>query len=134
MRTAFIYSLVLAALLFVGCEKISTSDNGTLYGSWSVREESASMNPRTYLADIRREPVDTTIVIINNFNNLGSSFELYCRLKDSTLTIFQTNGEIPGYSFSGNGIYHKSARLITWVYVVNTNSGSDQVYARFTRN
>lgn len=134
MRTAFIYSLVLAAMLFVGCEKISNSDNGTLYGSWTVREESANLNPRSYLADISRGQYDTSIVVVENFYNLGYSFQVLCWLKDSTLTIFQTNGEMPEYSFSGKGVYHKSARLITWEYVVNNGSGINQVYARYTRN
>ncbi len=134
MRTVTLYSVVLFAMLFVGCDKVSTSDNGTLYGSWSVREESANLNPRSYLADIRREQYDTSIVVVENFYNLGYSFQVLCRLKDSTLTIFQTNGEMPGYSFSGKGVYHKSARLITWEYVVNNGSGVNQVYARYTRN
>ena len=119
----------------MGCEKISNDDNGTLYGSWTVREYSMNSNIRTYLTSIVKEPVDESIVVINNFYNLGQDFQVYCRLKDSTLTIFQTNGQIPEYTFTGTGIYHKSARKVSWQYVVTSNSGSTEyVQADYVKN
>ena len=127
MRAILVCLVLFVSFMFVGCEKISTGDNGTLYGSWKVRLDVPPFS--TYLVSIEKEYVGVdTMVGINNFlNNDGE--KVYCKFKDSTLTILQNAG------VTGIGIYHKSQRKVTWNYEVVFNGVyPPQVRATFTKN
>ena len=119
--------LVFLVVLLVGCEKMDTKDNGALYGSWKVSQEIPMFS--TYMVNIEKEPagIDSTIVVINNFQNLGGDV-VYCKLKDSTLTVWQSS------EVSGTGIYHKSARKIRWDYTVFENGEVKKVRTTYTKN
>ena len=126
MKVVRLMLIFLVVSLF-GCEKIDTKDDGTLYGSWKVSQEVYPFS--TYMVNIEKEPagIDSTIVVINNFQNLGDDV-VYCKLKDSTLTIWQPS------EVSGTGVYHKSARKISWDYSVFENGGVKQIRATYTKN
>lgn len=126
MRTYFVFLILFLSIPIVGCDKIDTSDNGSIYGAWKVN---LTVPPySTYMVNIESESAGKdTVVVINNFLNQGGDM-VYCKLKDSTLTIWQST------EVSGTGVYHKHARKITWNYNVFGSSGFTQVYATYTKN
>ncbi|SDB84636.1 hypothetical protein SAMN05216323_100369 [Williamwhitmania taraxaci] len=126
MKNYAAFLILLLSISIVGCEKISTADDGSLYGSWKVRLDVPPYT--TYLVNIEREyaGIDTTVFVFNNFQNRDDM--VFCKLNDSTLTIWNSS------EVTGTGVYHKSERKINWAYTSFSNSTSTPIYATYTKN
>ena len=118
MKRIVKYFIAFAAIISFTCSSCETDNIGeSITGSWRCREESGNMNYKQFSVNIDyASDIDTTLFIIYNFHNQGFEVETYARLRDTVLTLLQTNTMS---NVAGTGYVSKDFRSINWEYSVD---------------
>lgn len=114
---SFLFVLVLSS-----CKK-DDDKRESLFGSWNC-EQYSDINPyKKYQVSISHSPIDSTIIVISNFHNLGidQDVEVFVK-KDSEGNLIIQEVLIRGtILIKGKGIVAEDFSEILWDYTVNNN-------------
>ena len=126
-------------LLVTSCEfgeDIDPDESGdprdNIVDTWRSTEISAIYGKSIFLVDISKEPLDSTIVVLSNFYNLGVDTEVKGALNGYKINIYVQ--VVNGNEISGEGTIAGDFSTIDFVYEVDDGSGEkDNVSAEFKR-
>ena len=125
-RVAKYIILIIITLANYSCETNGVGESIT--GAWICREESNITNIHQFNVNIDyASDIDTTLFIIYNFHNQGFEVETYARLRDTVLTLLQTNTMS---NVAGTGYVSKDFRSINWEYSVDNEYVSAYFYRK----
>ncbi|MBS4062179.1 MAG: hypothetical protein KG029_17410 [Bacteroidetes bacterium] len=135
MRKSLFYKVILLVFItfsFMGCvldEDIdpNTDDPQAIFiGKWSVSDNETKVN---YEVEIKRNPSNSTEVLIQNFAGSNSTATALVTGKTLTLTspVIGNNWQI-----SGSGVYKTSSR-IDFTYSLTIGGNRENRFALFTR-
>ena len=105
-----------------------------IIGTWQCDENSQfyKSTQSVYTVQITKDTINTTLIIISNFYNLGQSIYAKADLENLTLTL--TDFSDPGYEITGTGTITSTYETIEWNYDVDDGTGDiDNVYAVYTK-
>lgn len=136
--------LALISVLISSCEDpLNTSSDSEiaqqLEGQWKCDETSTYYKSsgfkgtdRIYYVNIFQSGIDSTIVQIENFYELGTN--VVARAEVSGNNIILKNETLDGgFSVRGSGTISSNLRTITWIYYVDDGSGvEDEVSSTYT--
>lgn len=136
--------LALISVLISSCEDpLNTSSDSEiaqqLEGQWKCDETSTYYKSsgfkgtdRIYYVNIFQNGIDSTIVQIENFYELGTN--VVARAEVSGNNIILKNETLDGgFSVRGSGTISSNLRTITWIYYVDDGSGvEDEVSSTYT--
>ncbi|MCK9448935.1 MAG: hypothetical protein M0Q41_08145 [Bacteroidales bacterium] len=124
--------LVLLLPLFYSCEldddfDLDSDDPIAMYlGGWSVSDNATKLN---YTVTIRRNPENSTEVLIDNFAGSGDAAKALVTGKTLTLTSITVGN---GWRISGYGTYKNSGRIDFW-YSLTISGDQEERFALFSR-
>jgi len=125
---------VAVALLFTtSCEldndPVTSDPRDNFVGTWVVNEQSSLYGTNNYTVTIRKDPDNSTQVLIANFYHFGNDFDTWAITTISSITVPQQ--EVCNHTVQGTG--QRDKNKITWSYTVNDGADLDNVTAVFTK-
>jgi hypothetical protein len=137
MKTGNIVRLIALLLLFtmitISCEDDTETDDprDKITDSWKCQEKSAVFGETTYTVDITKSSSDSSMVLIDNFYQLGAGIKVKAKLNGLSLTIAKQT--IDGNLITGSGSISSGYKTITWSYTVDDGGGKDNVTATYSK-
>ncbi len=142
MKTRFIKLLTVSILLIfvsISCEDLEnlTSENvrERIEGYWMVSEDCTSCKSTfdAFNVYISPHPDDSTMVLIDNFGQLGWKVSARARISGRNLYINSQTLE-GGWTVLGSGTISSNFKEIKWNYSMDDGSGiADQYVATYTK-
>jgi hypothetical protein len=132
LKTALI--TVIATLLFTtACEldndPVTSDPRDNFTGNWVVNEQSSLYGTNNYTVSIRKDPDNSTQVLIANFYHFGTDFDAWAITTINSITVPQQI--VCSHTVQGSG--QRDKNKITWTYTVNDGADLDNVTAVFTK-
>ncbi len=130
---------ILLILFSISCEDIENLTTGDvrekIEGYWDVSEDCTSCKSTfdAFNVYISPHPDDSTMVLIDNFSQLG--WEVSARAKISGRNLFINSDKLEGgWTVIGSGTISSNFKEIKWNYSMDDGSGlADQYVATYTR-
>jgi len=143
MKIKLVLYGLFAMLLMSSCEEDPLGIFGDdirddMTGNWSVQENSRlfKKSTNTYQVNISKDSQDSTVILINNFYDLGSDVSVRVIMNDNILSIPSQNvngGLIGTVTISGSGNVSWNYDKVNLSYQVDLqNSDVDNVTAVYT--
>lgn len=125
---------LIGTLLFTSsCEldsdPVTTDPRDNFVGTWIVDEQSTLFGNNNYTVTIRKDPDNSTQVLIANFYHFGNEFDTYAITTIGSITVPQQ--EVCNHMVQGTG--QRDRNKITWTYTVSDGADLDNVTAVFTK-
>ncbi|UCG26743.1 MAG: hypothetical protein JSV24_07110 [Bacteroidales bacterium] len=131
-NTIYLTGLFLFIMFLISCETLEELEYDSIFDTWLCEENSEVFGNSTYYVDISEHSSDSTVIIIDNFYNLGYGIEVTAQKSGLSLTIPSQVAD--GNTITGNGYISANYRTINFSYTVNDGSGElDHVTAVYTR-
>jgi len=144
MKKIALISLVFVLFLF-SCEK-ENLDNVSdirekIEGQWNVQEDSEllkSTNTTNYIVNILSSDLDTSIILIDNFYQVGWGIYAEGEIRNGKIYLspYQEIGDNYGTFtiVSGTGSISSNYSQILWTYVIDDGTGNiDHIQATYTK-
>lgn len=130
--------IILASLAFNSCEDaldlLSDDPRDAFVGDWSVNENTARKSSLIfYEVSISKSATDSTLVLINNFYDIGHNLSIEAEVSGSKITVPAQTRD--GFTFKGSGTIAYNDKTIDWSYTVDYNNGSaiEHLTATYTK-
>jgi hypothetical protein len=98
-------------LISSSCDKEKNYPKDSILGAWLCQEDGGVYGYRQYNVSIDYQGVDSTMIVIYNFYNLGFNVETYATVQDTLITLFYTNTTD---GFTGTGHIERDYSAIYW--------------------
>jgi hypothetical protein len=123
-------------LLFISCKKDKTSEMAVredFIGLWQCEEfDNNNQLMATFQVEIIADPVNEENIYLDNFNLLGSGFQLEAETSNGQITILPQS--LAGNSYSGSGVINDNLTGLEMQYLVEDAAGtSENVRASFMK-
>ncbi len=112
------------------CDKENNYPKDSILGSWLCQEDGGVYGYRQYNVSIDYQGVDSTMIVIYNFYNLGFNVETYATIQDTLITLFYTNTTD---GFSGTGHIKRDFSSIYWRFSYFGQINDPDVVAAYFR-